>query len=118
MFVENGIQLFYVSSLAFLVAVFFTLWQRTREIQKGHAETPLSDRMEKAIHYFRGNKTRKKITNDIYQELAKVSHPTATRDLQKLEELGFLEQKGRSRGTYYIFTPKTTAHVKTHTSKK
>lgn len=115
--IENETTLFTIASLAFLAAVLFTLFQRTREIQRGHAETPLSDRMEKAVHYFRGDKTRKKITNDIYQELTRVSHATASRDLQKLEELGFLEQRGESRGTYYTVTSKTTAHLKTHTSK-
>lgn len=115
MLIDNELTLFYVASLAFLVAVLVSLWVRTREIKKTQADAPLSDRMEKAIHYFRENKSRKRMTNDIYQELTKVSHSTATRDLQKLEELGFLEQKGQSRGTYYIFTPKKTSRPKTHT---
>jgi len=101
---DEATIVFYAASLAFLFAVLFVLWQRTHRIRKYHEENALSDRMEKAIHYFKKKKGRDKITNDIYQELTGVSDSTATRDLEKLEELGFLERKGKTRGVYYVRT--------------
>lgn len=114
MLIDNSSTLFYVASFAFLFAVLLELWRRAHMIQKQTKENPLSDRMEKAIHYFRADKGRKKITNDIYQELTGISDATATRDLDKLEELGFLEQRGKNRGVYYLPTYKATEHTKTH----
>ena len=112
--IDNGTAVFYVASFAFLFAVLFELWRRTHKIRKYHRENPLSDRMEKAIHYFRNNSSHDHITNDIYQELTKVSDATATRDLDKLEELGFLEQRGKTNNTYYLFTTKAGEHKKSH----
>ena len=98
---DNTSTIFYVATFAFFFTVFLELWRRTRVVKKHHKENPLSDRMEKAIHYFRKNSSMDHITNDIYQELTKVSDSTATRDLEKLEELGLLKQKGKTRGIYY-----------------
>ena len=114
MLIDNSSALFYVASLAFLFAVLLEFWRRTRVIKKHAQENPLSDRMEKAVHYFRQDKGREKITNDTYQELTGISDSTATRDLEKLEELGFLERKGKTSNTYYLFTPKTAKHVISH----
>lgn len=91
---------FYSALSAFVLAVIFDLYMRTKAARKDEM-LKMSSRMEKALAYFKEHKTRKRITNDIYQELAGVSHSTATRDLQKLEELGLLEQKGGGRGIYY-----------------
>ena len=85
---DNDPNLFYVAAFAFIVAVLVELWIRVHKTKKQEASTPLSDRMEKAIHYFEERKSRKKITNDTYQELTGVSDATATRDLEKLEEFG------------------------------
>lgn len=112
--IDNSSALFYIASFAFLFTVLLELWRRTRVIKKHTQENPLSDRMEKAIHFFRKDRGREKITNDIYQELTGVSDATATRDLDKLEELGLLIQRGRTRGVYYLPTPKAMRHLKTH----
>lgn len=95
----NAIYL--TAAIAFLVAVLFDLWSRTHRIKKHHRENPISDRMEKALHYFKDQKNNKKITNDIYQELTGVSDSTAARDLDKLVELDLLERKGKTSGIYY-----------------
>lgn len=111
---EEGPIILYVAALAFLFTVLFELWRRTNNIKRFYKENPLSDRMEKAVHYFREDGKRTQITNDIYQELTGVSDATATRDLQKLVDFGYLEQKGNTKSTYYLFTPKATAHLATH----
>ena len=98
-FLKNP-AVFYSALSAFVLAVIFDLYTRTRKIKKDE-NYKISDRVEQALTHL---KTRKRITNDQYQELTGVSHATATRDLQKLEELGFLEQKGSGRGIYYRLT--------------
>lgn len=110
----NEINIVYTAALVFLFAVLFEFWLRMRKVKNHQNSNPLSDRMEKAIHYFVENKNRKKITNDIYQKLTGISDATATRDLDKLEELGFLVQKGRRRGVYYLPTIKVKKHIKSH----
>ena len=109
-FLKNP-AVFYSALLAFILAVIFDLYMRTRKIKKD-ANQKVSGHMEEALLYLKedpstslgARKTRKKITNDQYQELTGVSHATATRDLQKLEEFGLLEQKGSGRGIYYQLT--------------
>lgn len=113
----NETNLLYFAAILFVFAVLVELWVRSRAIRESNHAIPLSDRMERAIHYFNENKSRKKITNDSYQQLTKVSDSTATRDLEKLEELGFLERKGKTSGTYYLFTSKTKRHTKIHKNK-
>lgn len=114
---DSSPTLLYIASLAFLFTVLLEFARRAHLIQRQTKENPLSDRMEKAIHYFRADKGRKQITNDTYQELTRISDSTATRDLEKLEELGFLERRGKTSNTYYLFTPKTAEHVASHTPK-
>lgn len=92
--------IFYVALGAFIVAVLVDLYMRTRKA-KHEDNSPMSHRMEKALAYFREKKARKRITNDTYQALTGVSHATATRDLDKFVELGYLEQKGKTRSTTY-----------------
>lgn len=110
--------LLYAATVIFVFAVVFELIRRFNAIQQQKQNYPLSDRMEKAIHYFEKNKKKTKITNDIYQELTGISDATATRDLDKLEELGFLEQRGKSRGTYYLPTQKIKKHASSHNKKR
>lgn len=117
MLIDTTSAIFYVATFAFFFTVFLELWRRTHTIKKHHKHNPLSDRMEKAIHYFRSNSSHDHITNDIYQKLTKISDSTATRDLEKLEELGFLERKGKTSNTFYIFTPKAQMHTKSHRVK-
>ena len=114
----NEINLLYVAISVFVFAILFEFWRRMQAVRKQRHSAPLSDRMEKAIHYFNENKKRTKITNDIYQELTGVSDATATRDLDKLEELGLVVQKGKTRGVYYLPTTKLKRHTKIHHKTK
>ena len=97
--------IFYTALVAFVIAVSVDLYVRVRKA-KHEDNSPMSHRMEKALAYFREKKVRKRITNDTYQELTGVSHATATRDLQRLEELGLVKEEGTGRGTYYRLTKK------------
>ena len=115
---QNQAILLYAAMLIFVFAVMIEFWRRFNYIQTHRRENPLSDRMEKAIHYFAEDKKRLKITNDAYQKLTGISDATATRDLDKLEELGFLEQKGRNRGVYYLPTGEMRKHTKSHQKKR
>lgn len=92
--------IFYVALGAFVGAVLVDLYIRTRRA-KHEDYSPLSHRMEKALAYFQERKTRKRITNDIYQELTGVSHSTASRDLDKLVDLGYLERLGKTKSITY-----------------
>jgi ATP-dependent DNA helicase RecG len=59
----------------------------------------LNDRQIKAVLYV---KEKGKITNKEYQEINKVSKPTATRDLKEIEEKGVFEKIGiTGKGTFY-----------------
>lgn len=59
----------------------------------------MSERQIKAVMY---TKEKWKITINEYQELCMVSKATATRDLKKLVQMGFLMQKGvTGKNTYY-----------------
>lgn len=59
----------------------------------------LNDRQIKAVLYV---KEKGKITNKEYQEINKVSKPTATRDLKEIEEKGVFEKIGTTgKGTFY-----------------
>lgn len=68
--------------------------------EKNLRELGLNDRQIKAVMYVR---EKGKIANKEYQEIAKVSKPTATRDLSELVSKNILEQIGiTGRGTQYI----------------
>ena len=97
-------NIFYVAFSAFFIAVLLELYLRAKRMKREAHERPFSDRMEKVLHYFAERKTRTKITNDVYQKLTGVSDSTATRDLQKLVELGLLEKEGVGRGIHYRMT--------------
>ena len=59
----------------------------------------LNERQIKAVFYV---KEREKITNKEYQELNKISKPTATRELKEVEEKGVFEKIGiTGKGTFY-----------------
>ena len=92
--------IFYVALAAFVVAVLVDLVIRTHKT-KHEDNSPISHRMEKALAHFKEKTARRSITNDTYQKLTGVSHSTATRDLQKMEELGLIEEQGKGRGVHY-----------------
>jgi len=55
---------------------------------------------KKILSLFTAKKT--KITNDDVQKILGVSDATATRHLDRLEKLGKIVQKGKTRGIYYL----------------
>ena len=103
----NNPALFWTALAAFFIALFVELALRVNRRRRKRVLNAHSSRMEKALARFRAEKT-KRITNDEYQKITGVSDATATRDLQKLENLGVLKQRGKGRGAYYIFQKKTT----------
>ena len=62
------------------------------------SDTRITARQQKAVEYVQQHGS---ISNKIYQEINAVSKPTATRDLQKLVELGILEMTGSGRDSEY-----------------
>lgn len=91
---------FYAALVAFVIAVSVDLYMRVRKA-KHEDNSPMSHRMEKALAYFKEKRVRKRITNDTYQELTGISHSTASRDLDKFVELGYLEKQGKTSSTTY-----------------
>ncbi len=59
----------------------------------------LNDRQVKIIEYLQ---VEKKISRNEYVKLMGITFMTAFRDLKELLDLGYLQQKGNGRGTYYI----------------
>jgi ATP-dependent DNA helicase RecG len=77
--------------------------------EKNLRELGLNNRQIKAVMYV---KEKGKITNTEYQEIAKVSKPTATRDLSKLVSKNILEQIGiTGKGTQYTLKGSQTAQT-------
>ncbi|OGZ62530.1 MAG: hypothetical protein A3H51_00760 [Candidatus Spechtbacteria bacterium RIFCSPLOWO2_02_FULL_38_8] len=95
-------SIFWMALALFVFAVLFELYLRADKITKKHHEKPHSDRIDKALAYFRKNKSEK-ITNNGWQKITKVSDATATRDIQHLVEFEILEKKGKGRGVHYVF---------------
>jgi len=60
----------------------------------------LNERQRQAIEYIQEHG---KITNREYQELGKVSHEMAHRELSVLTAKGLIEKRGAGRGTHYMF---------------
>lgn len=103
---EPTIFVFWTALIVFVLAVIFELYTRTQIPKKERLEKPHSKRIHKALEYFKKHET-KKITNDLWQKITKVSHVTAVRDLSKLVEIGILKKQGRGRGVHYIFIKHT-----------
>ena len=95
--------IFWTALTLFFLATLVELYLRTNKIRKNNHAKPHATRIDKGLAHFRRNKA-KKITNDDWQKVTKVSDATAARDLKHLAEFGVLEQKGRGRGVHYIFT--------------
>lgn len=93
---------FWTALILFFLAVLFELYLRTDKIKKNNHKKPHSKRIDRALAYFRTEKT-KKITNDEWQKITKVSHATATRDLDHLVNFGVFEKAGKGRAIYYKF---------------
>jgi len=98
--------IFWTALTLFFSATLVELYLRTNKIRKGNHAKPHATRIDKALTHFLGDKA-KKITNDDWQKVTKVSDATAARDLKHLAEFGVLKQKGRGRGTHYVFTNKS-----------
>ncbi len=98
----------WIAVAAFIFGTLFELWLRVKNIKKKELEKHHSKRIHLALDHFRKHNI-KKITNDLWQEITDVSHSTAYRDLNKLEEMGVLEKHGRGRGVYYTPVKKNSA---------
>lgn len=102
-FLDENTLVILLIAIAFLVLlVIFEFSKRTKYHIRSVKEKPHSKRIDKALAYFKKNKT-KKVTNDAWQKITKVSDPTTTRDLAKLVELGVFQKQGKGRGVYYSF---------------
>ncbi|MBU0722600.1 hypothetical protein KJ973_01360 [Patescibacteria group bacterium] len=74
------------------------IFRKTIKPEQNLQTTKLS-RHQKAIQFLRQNKT---ITNNQYQKLTALSDSYATRDLQELENIGVIEQVGKTgRNVFY-----------------
>ena len=75
-----------------------TLWRDclTKAVLAG---MDLNERQKKAVAFV---KTKGRITNAEYQQLAGVSSKTAMRDLADLVERGVLRRVGALKGTHYV----------------
>lgn len=99
---EPTILVFWTALIVFVLAVLFELYTRAQKPKKEKLDKPHSKRIHKALDYFKKHET-KKVTNDMWQKITKVSDSTASRDIKKLIELGILEKRGRGRGVHYVF---------------
>ena len=63
------------------------------------SEGDLNERQKRAIEYLKRNKTLKSST---YEEINKVSHGTAVKEINELVEFEYLKKIGTYRGAYYI----------------
>lgn len=83
--------------VGFLVAL--SLCRSTKDVGKDLGVTtkpkddPAAKRRQKVLDYMKDNG---EITNDKYEELTSISDAQATRDLEKLEEEGLIEQIGET----------------------
>lgn len=107
---------FWTALVVFMLAVLLELWLRQITNREKTHEKPHGDRLDKTLHQLK-QKEIKKIKNDTWQELTGVSHATATRDLNKLLDMGVLKKKGRGRGVHYVFV-KHEPKTKKKTGKK
>jgi ATP-dependent DNA helicase RecG len=61
----------------------------------------LNERQVEAVLYVGEHR---RITNQEYQNLCRVSRETAKRDLRELVDRGLLRSAGRGRGLHYVLT--------------
>jgi Fic family protein len=92
--------LFWTALIAFVIALLFDLYMRTQHHRSGRLTRAHAGRIDKGLSRLRTQRATK-ITNDLWQTLTGVSDSTATRDLNKLLEMGILEKTGRGRGVHY-----------------
>jgi len=74
-----------------------TLWRDWLTEEK-MGQLGLNERQRKAVGAFR---RERRITNSLYQQIARASRPTAKRDLEDLVKKGVLTPGGSGRGAYY-----------------
>jgi Fic family protein len=99
------LSVFWVAAAAFVVALCFDIYVRTRSHRNERLGKAQASRMHKALAHLRADRPTK-LTNDLWQELTGVSDTTAARDLTKLVEMGVLTTSGRGRATHYRFVKK------------
>lgn len=71
----------------------------TKASNIGKMQEELNERQLKIIEYI---EIEKKVTRQQYSKMMGISFMTAFRDLQELLDKGYVAQKGKGRGTYYI----------------
>ncbi len=86
--------------LVLLIWLIFREHKLSVRITRQSVQRPrLTDNQQKALDYIRRHG---KITNDEYQKLAKVGNTKAFEDLQEMEEMGLIEQVGKTgKAVYY-----------------
>jgi len=84
--------------LFLILGLLIALWALLREIEGYREDTAREIRIKKALTALKG---RKRITNQEYRKLAKVSQSTATRDLDILETENRIQQVSKGKYTYY-----------------
>jgi len=73
--------------------------------KQGSLELHLNARQIQLLDYLEVNK---KITRSKYTKMMGVSFMTSYRDLQDMVEKGYIKQKGRGRGTFYVLAKEMT----------
>jgi len=79
---------------------FVVVFRRSRLTDEYLSDLGLNERQKNAVGYLN---EKNRITNREYQEINKVSKPTATRELKKLVDKEiFIKYGGTGKGTYYV----------------
>ena len=74
----------------------------------------LNERQKKAVEYA---KEKNRVPNMEYQEINKISKPTATRELKELvEKKRFIRYGGTGKGTYYVLFERAHKGLKSKNS--
>lgn len=73
--------------------------------KRGSIELQLNQRQIKLLDYLAVNS---KITRNKYTKIMGISFMTSYRDLQDMVKKGYIKDKGKGRGTYYVLTKEMT----------
>lgn len=76
-----------------------TLYNKKGKKEPIESEDDLNERQKKAIEYLKRNKTLKSST---YEEINKVSHGTAVKEINEMIEFEYIKKIGIYKGAYYI----------------
>jgi len=80
-----------------------TIYNKRGKKSPIESEEDLNERQKKAIEYLKRNKTLKSNT---YEEINKVSHGTAVKEINEMVEFEYLKKIGIYKGAYYILKKK------------